>query len=142
MSTFRIPIAQGCLLCRDGPCSVTTSRQNRHDIASDPVVTVTKEVNGVTLQLPEHSHIGFPTAMSGDASDPEFYLRKSVVRPSARPRVGPPRSARPPVRPLSIPVRSSARLLRALVRLCARPPTRLPVRSPRPPRPPHIIRGP
>ena len=23
--------AQGCLLCRDGPCSVTTSRQNRHD---------------------------------------------------------------------------------------------------------------
>ena len=22
---------QGCLLCRDGPCSVTTSRQNRHD---------------------------------------------------------------------------------------------------------------
>ena len=22
---------QGCLMCRDGPCSVTTSRQNRHD---------------------------------------------------------------------------------------------------------------
>ena len=26
-----IPRIQGCLLCRDGPCSVTTSRQNRHD---------------------------------------------------------------------------------------------------------------
>ena len=24
-------LRQDCLLCRDGPCSVTTSRQNRHD---------------------------------------------------------------------------------------------------------------
>ena len=53
----------------------------------DPVVTVTEEVNGVTLQLPEDSHVGFPTAMSADASDQEFYLRKSVVRPSARPPI-------------------------------------------------------
>ena len=53
--------------------------------------------------------------MSGDASDPEFYLRKSVVRPSARspvrqpvrpstrPRACLPPSARPPI------VRPSAR---------------------------------
>ena len=27
-------VEQGCLLCRDGPCFVTTSRQNRHDGAS------------------------------------------------------------------------------------------------------------
>ena len=26
-----VDLDQGCLLCRDGPCSVTTSRQNRHD---------------------------------------------------------------------------------------------------------------
>ena len=47
---------------------------------SDPIVTATEEVNGVTLQLLEDGHVGFPTAMSADASDQEFYLRKSVVR--------------------------------------------------------------
>ena len=53
--------------------------------------------------------------MSGDASDQELYLRKSVLRPSASPPV------RQPVHP------------------SACPPTRPLVRSPRPPRPPHII---
>ena len=101
---------------------------------SDPVVTVTEEVNGVTLELPEVGHVGFPTAMSGDATDPEFYLRKSVVRPSAAPSARP-LSPRPLVRP---PVRPSTRPLGALVRLCARPPTRPPTR---PPRPPNISRG-
>ena len=102
------------------PASVTTSRQNRHDDGTTsrrtPVVTVTEEVNGVTLQLPEDGHVGFPTAMSSDASDPEFYLRKSrrlpvrapACPPSARPPIVRPRppvrppvcpSARPPVRP-------------------------------------------
>ena len=84
---------------------------------------MTEEVNGVTLQLPEDGHVGFPTAMSGDASDPEFYLRKSVVRPSApvRPFARPP--VRQPVRPSAHcpPVRLVARPLGALVRLCARP---------------------
>ena len=134
---------------------------------------MTEEVNGVTLQLPEDGHVGFPTAMSGDVSDPEFYLRKSVVRPSApvRPSARPPivrprplirpacpppsahplvhSSARPSIRSLVRPacpplsahplVHSSARpSIRPLVRLCTRPP----VRSPCPPRSPHIIRGP
>ena len=95
---------------------------------------MTEEVNGVTLQLPEVGHVGFPTAMSGDASDPEFYLRKSVVRPSAPVRP----SARPPapVRPLSTPVRSSAR--RAHPRPLVRPPVRsLATVRPSAPRPPH-----
>ena len=30
---------------------------------------MTEEVNRVTLQLPEDGHVGFPTAMSSDASD-------------------------------------------------------------------------
>ena len=81
---------------------------------SDPVVTVTEEVNGETLQLPEDGHVGFSTAMSADASDWEFYLRKSIVRPSAPVRP----SASPPV---CQPVRPFA-LLTAPVRLFARPP--------------------
>ena len=44
-----------------------------------------EEVNEVTLQLSEDGHVRVPTAMSADASDQEFYLRKSIVCPSARP---------------------------------------------------------
>ena len=56
--------------------------------------------------------------MSGDASDPEFYLRKSVVRPSAPVR-------HPLVRPsASPPVRQS-------VNLSARPPPCPPIVRPR-----------
>ena len=97
---------------------------------------MTEEVNGVTLELPEVGHVGFPTAMSGDATDPEFYLRKSVVRPSARPPI-----PRLPVRLSFAP--------RPPVRLSTCPPVRLPsarpatVRpsAPRPPpvRPVHVI---
>ena len=100
-----------------------------------------RDGGGKWANFTEVGHVGFPTAMLGDASDPEFYLRESVVRPSATPPLRQPvrPSARPPIvrpRPLvRLPVRLSARPLGALVRLCARPPTR-------PPRPPHISRGP
>ena len=99
---------------------------------SDPVVTVMEEVNGVTLQLLEDSHVGFPTAMSTDVSDWEFYLWKFVVRPSApvHPSALLPApvcsSAHPPTRPLIRSEPSSA---------CVpvRPPVRSSARSPHPP---------
>ena len=36
---------------------------------TDPIATMTEEVNGVIVELPEDGHVGFPTAMSVDASD-------------------------------------------------------------------------
>ena len=36
---------------------------------TDPVITMTEEVNGVTLQLPEDGYVGFSTAIPADASD-------------------------------------------------------------------------
>ena len=50
---------------------------------------MTEEVNGVTLQLLEDGHVGFPTAMSGDALDRSFTFEN-------------PSSARPPSSGLSI----------------------------------------
>ena len=86
---------------------------------------MTEEVKGVTLQLPEDGHVGFPTAMSGDASDPVFYLRKSVVRPSARLPIR--QSANPFARPRARPPLSASACS------SARPPVHSSARSARPP---------
>ena len=80
-----------------------------------PCHYVMEEVNGVTIQLPEDGHVGFPTPYQLTRQIRSFILRKSVVRSSAPFRL----SASPPVR-LSTPLDSFAR---SLVHLSACPPS-------------------
>ena len=115
---------------------------------TDPVVIVTEEVNGVTIQLSKDVHVGFPTPCQLTHQFRSYPLEicpppSAPVRPSAYSRAGPPPSACPPTvrpRPLvslaylplsaHLPVRLSAWSPPPSLRPLACPSARLPVLPP------------